>query len=85
MCPPQEGLGAYLGMRELRPRRKESMDKTTYESLADAAARTHVSVRTLRRWIAQGNLVAYRAGPRLLRVKPHDVDAMMRPSLRRGA
>ncbi len=61
------------------------MAPKTYESLAQAAARTHVSVRALRRWIAQGHLVAYRAGPRLLRVQPVDVDAMMRPSIRRGA
>ncbi len=61
------------------------MARKTYESLGEAAARTHVSVRTLRRWIAQGHLVAYRAGPRLLRVQPEDVDAMMRASLSRGA
>ncbi|MGB8385196.1 MAG: helix-turn-helix domain-containing protein [Dermatophilaceae bacterium] len=57
------------------------MARRTYESLAEAAERTHVSVRTLRRWIAQGRLNAYRAGPRLLRINPDDVDAMMRPSI----
>lgn len=61
------------------------MARRTYESLAEAAARTHVSVRTIRRWIAQGHLNAYRAGPRLLRVDPDDVDAVMKPALRRGA
>ena len=57
------------------------MSRVQYESLAQAAARTRVSVRTLRRWIAQGRLPAYRAGPRLLRVDPQDVDAMMKPCL----
>ena len=58
------------------------MTVRSYESLAEAAERTHVSVRTLRRWIAQGRLNAYRAGPKLLRIDPEDVDAMMRPSLK---
>lgn len=61
------------------------MTRKSYESLAEAAERTHVSVRTLRRWIAQGRLNAYRAGPRLLRIDPEDLDAMMKPSLMRGA
>ena len=58
------------------------MTRRSYESLAQASERTHVSVRTLRRWISQGRLNAYRAGPRLLRIDPDDVDAMMKPSLR---
>jgi excisionase family DNA binding protein len=61
------------------------MSRRNYESLAEAAVRTHVSTRTLRRWIAAGRLNAYRAGPRLLRIDPDDVDAMMKPSLSRGA
>jgi excisionase family DNA binding protein len=60
------------------------MTRRHYESLAQTAQRTHVSVRTLRRWIAQGRLNAYRAGPRLLRIDPEEVDAMMKPSLRTG-
>lgn len=50
-----------------------------YESLAQAAARTGVSVRTLRRRVAEGRLTAYRCGPRLLRVAADEVDALMRP------
>ncbi len=61
------------------------MVKRSYESLAEAAHRTQVSTRTLRRWIAQGRLEAYRAGPRLLRVDPAAVDAVMMPVVRRGA
>lgn len=51
----------------------------TYESLAQAAERTDVSIKTLRRRIAAGDLPAYRYGPRVLRVDPHDVDKLMRP------
>ncbi len=51
----------------------------TYESLAQAAERTHVSVKTLRRRISTGQLRAYRYGPRILRLDPNDVDKLMRP------
>ena len=50
-----------------------------YESLAQAAERTGISVRTLRRRIAEGRLTAYRCGPRLLRVDTEEVDALMKP------
>lgn len=53
--------------------------KKTYESLVQAAERTEVSVKTLRRRIAAGQLRAYRYGPRILRVDPYDVDKLMRP------
>jgi excisionase family DNA binding protein len=57
------------------------MSKRTYETLADAAARTAVSTRTLRRWIAEGRLQAYRVGPRLVRLDPDSVDRLMKPTL----
>ncbi len=56
------------------------MTRKSYESLADAAARTHVSARTLRRWIAEGRLQAYRVGPRLVRLDPESVDQLMKPT-----
>lgn len=49
-----------------------------YESLAQAAQRVGVSTRTIRRWIASGHLAGYRAGPRLMRVNPDDVDRLLR-------
>lgn len=48
-----------------------------FESLADAAERTGLSIRRLRRRIAAGQLPAYRSGPRVLRVDPADVDRLM--------
>lgn len=47
-----------------------------FESLADAAERTGLSTRTLRRRISEGLLPAYRSGPRVIRVDPDDVDHM---------
>lgn len=54
------------------------MTPKTYETLAHAAERTGISVKTLRRWVASGRLPAYRYGPRLLRVEPHEIDRLMR-------
>lgn len=55
------------------------MAAKTYESLAAAAERTDVSIKTLRRRISAGDLRAYRYGPRILRVDPSDVDKLMLP------
>ena len=46
-------------------------------TLAVASDRTGLSTRTLRRYIAMGLLPGYRLGPRLLRVDPDDVDALV--------
>ncbi len=48
-----------------------------YESVGDAAARVGVSTKTVRRWIASGQLAGYRMGPRLLRVDPDEFDRML--------
>ncbi|WP_166390344.1 helix-turn-helix transcriptional regulator [Nocardioides ochotonae] len=48
-------------------------------SLREAAAELGVSVDTIRRRIADGTLPAERIGPRLLRVRRSDVEAIARP------
>lgn len=48
-------------------------------SLATAAAHADVSVRTLRRYIAQGRLTGYRLGPRLIKVDLNEVERLARP------
>lgn len=48
-----------------------------FESLTEASQRTGLSTRTLRRRIAEGQLPAYRTGPRTLRVDTEDVDRLM--------
>lgn len=47
-------------------------------TLAEAAERLSVSVRTVRRLIAYGYLPGYRVGPRVLRVHEDDVTAAVR-------
>ncbi|MCI1263171.1 MAG: helix-turn-helix domain-containing protein [Tetrasphaera jenkinsii] len=48
-----------------------------FESLSQAAERTGLSTRTLRRRVAAGDLNAYRNGPRVIRLDPDDVDRLM--------
>lgn len=45
-----------------------------YWTIEQASEYTQLSQRTLRRYIAEGRLVAYRAG-RAIRLKPADIDA----------
>jgi excisionase family DNA binding protein len=48
-------------------------------SLAAGAAIADVSVRTLRRYIAQGRLTGYRVGPRLVKVDLNELEKLARP------
>lgn len=52
---------------------------TTYETIAEAAQRTGVSTKTIRRRIADGTLTGYRFGPTLIRLDPAQVDGLLRP------
>lgn len=47
-----------------------------YETLQSAAERTGLSVKSIRRRIAEGRLTAYRMGQRVIRLDPAEVDAM---------
>jgi len=55
-----------------------------YLSLEEAAECMSVSVKTIRRWIANGTLPAYRCGKRAIRIKLEDLEATPRqlPSVR---
>lgn len=59
---------------------KQSPTQRRYESLTQAADRTGVSTRTLRRRIAAGELRAFRAGARIIRLDPNEVDALFIPT-----
>lgn len=48
-------------------------------TLAEAAAYTGFSTKTLRRRISDGSLTGYRAGPREIRVDVDELDALFRP------
>ena len=50
----------------------------TFEDIASAARRLGVCTKSVRRYIADGRLTAYRVGPRLIRLNPNEVDRLMR-------
>jgi excisionase family DNA binding protein len=58
---------------------KTSSDSPRLETLRRAAERNSVSVDTIRRRIATGELKAYRLGKRVIRVDLADVDALFQP------
>ena len=68
-------FSSVLGPAHPGEGRESVMTARTYESLASAAARMGVSVKTVRRRIADGVLPVYRCG-RILRLDPTDVDGM---------
>ena len=50
-----------------------------YVKIAEAAAHLQVNERTIRQMIADGRLIGYRSGKRLVRVDLNEIDAAMRP------
>ena len=75
--------GAAVALSQVTGRKRamtapSQASRRQYESVGDAAARVGVSTKTVRRWIASGQLAGYRVGPRLLRVDPDDLDRMLR-------
>lgn len=48
-------------------------------TITEAADHCRVNPKTIRRWIIAGRLTGYRAGPRLVRVDQHELDATIKP------
>lgn len=57
-----------------KPRRRD------YYTVADAARLLDVSPSTIWRWIKAGRLPAARVGPRTIRIRQEDLDALIRPA-----
>lgn len=57
------------------------MNSTTVRWIdhATASERLGVSEKTLRRYVAEGKIPAYRMGARLLRYRADELDALMTP------
>ena len=55
----------------------ETLRGIHYESPSSAAKRTGMASKTLRRRIADGTLRVFRAGPRVIRLRVDDVDALL--------
>lgn len=61
------------------PTAADAKSTTNQLTLTDAADWLNVSLPTIRRMIARGDLRAYRYGPRLIRIDPADLRAMREP------
>lgn len=53
---------------------------TEYCSVAEAARVLDVSRTTVWRWIEAGTLTAYRVGPKSIRIRRQDLEALLRPA-----
>ncbi len=62
-----------MNTKSLPSRRRELV------TLQDAADHLDVSSKTIRRYIASGRLIAYRVGPRLLKIDLVEVDGLLHP------
>lgn len=51
-----------------------------YLTVAEAATRLRVAASTMRRWIRQGDVPAYRIGKRRVALKQADLDALITPT-----
>lgn len=61
------------------PRNRRERRHPELIGLQEAADALDVSYRTIRRWVADGQLNAVRVGPRLLKVEAAAVESLMRP------
>jgi excisionase family DNA binding protein len=50
-----------------------------YVTVAEAASLLHVAPSTVRRWIREGTVAAYRVGKRRVALKRADLDLLIRP------
>lgn len=57
----------------------KSATRRRYAKLAEAAEYLGVTDRTIRQMIADGRLIGYRSGKRLVRVDLDEIDAAMQP------
>lgn len=48
-------------------------------TVADVAACFGITTRTVHMWIAKGRLRAYRVGPKLIRFRRDEIDALLQP------
>lgn len=59
-------------------RKPTSTSSRRYLTLSDAAGWLSLDEKTLRRWISQGRLTAYRVGPKLIRLDADEIESMIR-------
>jgi len=60
------------------PSKRLSQPPRRYLTLSDAAGWLSLDEKTLRRWVSQGRLTAYRVGPKLIRLDADEIENMIR-------
>jgi excisionase family DNA binding protein len=73
--PPSDGDEEAAGFGRTRGRRHRD-DQIKFFTIAEVAARLRVSIRTIRRWIESGDLIAHRRGG-IVRVAESDLRAFL--------
>lgn len=68
---------AQSAQNQLQPCAIRDGTPGNYLTVATVAADFGVSEETVRRWIRQGRITAYRVGPRRLRIDPHSLAALV--------
>ncbi|MHB8574039.1 MAG: helix-turn-helix domain-containing protein [Dehalococcoidia bacterium] len=56
-----------------------AIDAVEFLTVAEAAKLLRVSTVTMHRWLKQGRLPAYHVGPRAVRIRRQDLDAIITP------
>jgi len=60
------------------PSKQLAQPPRRYLTLSDAAEWLSLDEKTLRRWVSQGRLTAYRVGPKLIRLDADEIENMVR-------
>ncbi len=60
------------------PSKRLSQPPRRYLTLSDAAEWLSLDEKTLRRWVSQGRLTAFRVGPKLIRLDADEIESMIR-------
>lgn len=50
-----------------------------FESIPNAAEYLGVAPKTIRRWITEGRITGFRAGPRIILVDRNEIDGLLTP------
>lgn len=77
---PGNGLNPMSTTTKRTELLQQQVERRRYETMQAAAERTSLSVRSIRRYIAEGRLTGYRVGQRTIRLDPDEVDALFTPT-----
>ena len=77
MSTVSEAVGPKRGRRVSSPPTAVPDAGQVYFTVQEAASLLRCSTKTIRRYIARGDLLGYRVGPIMLRIQADELDAMV--------